>query len=107
MVDGRACGPMKSAKHAGRQIGFTLDRMPSRLQTQLAPILEVGPGSQNWLALDRIHCGDARRLLPKIRPNSISLSVWSPPYFVGKAYEAHLTFQDWQELIHKVIAEHF
>jgi site-specific DNA-methyltransferase (adenine-specific) len=33
--------------------------------------------------------------------------VWSPPYFVGKTYESHLSFEDWQELLAVVIAQHF
>jgi len=54
-----------------------------------------------------VYRGDARALLPQIAPNSIALSVWSPPYFVGKKYEAHLTFDDWQSLLEAVIALHY
>ena len=50
------------------------------------------------LELNRIHQGDARKLLPLIKADSIAVSVWSPPYFVGKEYEKYLpTFDDWKE----------
>ena len=60
-----------------------------------------------YLEEDRIHCGDARHLLRQIRPASVALSFWSPPYFVGKSYEKSLSFQDWQDLLSEVIALHF
>ncbi len=60
-----------------------------------------------YLAPNRIYCGDARVLLRKIQPDSVALSFWSPPYFVGKPYEQHLTFSDWQNLLAEVIALHF
>jgi len=60
------------------------------------------------LAVNEIHLGDCRQLLPRIEPDSIACSVWSPPYFVGKEYEAYLeTFEDWQALIRDVIRLHF
>jgi site-specific DNA-methyltransferase (adenine-specific) len=58
------------------------------------------------LAIDQIYRGDARDLLASISPASIALSVWSPPYFVGKSYEKDLTFEEWQELLATVIAQH-
>ena len=61
----------------------------------------------SYLMEDHIYCGDARLLLRKIRPNSISLSVWSPPYHVGKDYEKGMSFQEWEELLSSVIREHF
>lgn len=60
------------------------------------------------LTTNAIHHGDCRELLPLIEPNSIALSMWSPPYFVGKDYEAYLqTFEDWQELLRAVIKLHY
>jgi len=56
---------------------------------------------------DSIVCGDARAWLPCIAPNSIALGVWSPPYFVGKTYEAHLSFDEWCDLLRTVIRCHF
>ena len=37
--------------------------------------------------IDNIYHGDAQELLTEITPNSIALSFWSPPYFLGKDYE--------------------
>ena len=56
---------------------------------------------------NRIYCGDARSMLKLVRRESVSLSFWSPPYFVGKSYEKRLTFEDWQDLIQETIALHF
>ncbi len=41
-----------------------------------------------------------------IPAKSVDLSLWSPPYFVGKSYERNLEFKDWQSLIRSVIDEH-
>jgi DNA modification methylase len=64
-------------------------------------------GRGGWLAENAIHCGDARTLLPQIRPESIALSFWSPPYFVGKSYERDLTFDDWTALLADVVRLHY
>lgn len=55
---------------------------------------------------DGIHEGDCRELLPLVEPESISLSVWSPPYFVGKSYEADLDYAGWLDLLRGVLALH-
>lgn len=60
-----------------------------------------------YLDIDKIYCGDAKRLLKQIRPNSVALSVWSPPYHVGKDYEKDMSFEDWEGLLSTVIKEHF
>ncbi|MDR3349808.1 MAG: site-specific DNA-methyltransferase [Acidaminococcales bacterium] len=60
-----------------------------------------------YLDVNRVYCGDARDLLPKIYPNSISLSVWSPPYHVGKDYEKTMTYGEWVNLLSIVIELHF
>lgn len=59
------------------------------------------------LAINDIYHGDSRVLLKKIEPESISLSIWSPPYYVGKDYEKYLTFSDWEDLLREVIRLHF
>lgn len=60
------------------------------------------------LETNRIYCGDARELLPQIERESVSLSVWSPPYFVGKSYESYLkSYEAWQDLIRETIQLHF
>ncbi len=87
---------------------FTYERLPKHLQDQLRPILNPErPSGVEYLAPNDVYQGDARDLLPKIEPNSIALSVWSPPYFVGKEYESHLSFEDWQALLHSVIKLHY
>lgn len=43
----------------------------------------------------------------QVEPSSVALSVWSPPYFVGKSYEKDLTFEQWKELLREVIKGHF
>jgi DNA modification methylase len=48
----------------------------------------------SFLEPNAIYAGDARDLLDQIEPQSVTLSVWSPPYFVGKSYEKNLTFDD-------------
>ncbi|MDE0675615.1 MAG: site-specific DNA-methyltransferase [bacterium] len=50
--------------------------------------------------------GDARLHMRKMPNSSVDLSFWSPPYYVGKSYEQHLTFEGWQELLRQVIGEH-
>ncbi|MGH9444441.1 MAG: DNA-methyltransferase [Terriglobia bacterium] len=54
-----------------------------------------------------IYHGDARKLIARIEPNSVALSFWSPPYFVGKSYESDISFQEWQELLQRVMSLHF
>lgn len=57
---------------------------------------------------NQIYCGDARELLPRIEPNSIACSVWSPPYFVGKSYEKYLkSYASWRSMLEEVVGLHF
>ena len=55
---------------------------------------------------NRIVTGDAREVLSSLPCESVDLSFWSPPYYVGKSYEKHLSFPEWQELIRDVIRGH-
>ena len=64
-------------------------------------------GTEKHLKENQIYRGDSRALLKKIRPNSIALSVWSPPYFVGKAYEKDVSLAEWKALLREVIKLHF
>ena len=59
-----------------------------------------------YLQDNSIYCGDARETLGRIRPESVALSFWSPPYFVGKSYERDMSFEDWQSLLREVIRLH-
>lgn len=59
------------------------------------------------LVPNSIYHGDSRELLKRIEPDSIALSVWSPPYYVGKDYEKYLSFDEWKALLKEVIRLHF
>jgi len=59
-----------------------------------------------YLELNKIYAGDSKELMLKIRPESVALSFWSPPYFVGKDYEKDETYESWQSLLKTVIANH-
>ena len=65
------------------------------------------PQNGDFLTDNHLYCGDSRTLLHQIEPETVTLSFWSPPYFVGKSYEKHLSFEQWQELLHEVIGLHF
>lgn len=87
---------------------LTLERMPKELQERLRPVLRPAyHRCAHYLQPNAVYQGDARELLRNIEPNSIALSVWSPPYFVGKSYESGLSFDDWQMLLSQVITLHF
>lgn len=58
---------------------------------------------QSYLEENAIHCGDARSLLRQVRPESVALSFWSPPYFVGKSYERDMRYEEWQALVSEVM----
>jgi DNA modification methylase len=89
------------------QLAFKIERLPKGLQDTFRELYVNGKPKTGYLLPNQIYQGDARVLLPKIEPNSLALSVWSPPYFVGKEYEAHLSFEDWQNLLDTVIHLHF
>ena len=63
-------------------------------------------GKGQGAACGRILTGDARRHLAKLPAASIDLSFWSPPYYVGKSYERHLSFDGWCSLLREVIHSH-
>ena len=60
--------------------------------------------TSDWV--NRILTGDARDVLKSLPPESVDLSFWSPPYYVGKSYEKHLSFNDWQVLLRDVVCCH-
>jgi site-specific DNA-methyltransferase (adenine-specific) len=60
-----------------------------------------------FLEVNKVHKGDAPTLIRKIEQNSVSLSVWSPPYFVGKDYEKDLTYEKWVALLQNTIQAHY
>ena len=61
----------------------------------------------DFLKPNDIYCGDSRELMPLIEPNSLALSFWSPPYFLGKDYEQGVTYEEWQQMLKDVISLHF
>ncbi len=91
------------------EIDFKIERLPKGLQDKFRELYSNGNSNEpvQYLRPNEIYLGDAIQLLPQIEPNSIALSVWSPPYFVGKEYEANLSFEDWQDLLKTVIHLHF
>jgi len=75
-------------------------------QTSIKP--SVGQPRYSYpLDENQIYLGDNRDLLPLISRDSVALSVWSPPYFVGKTYEKDLSFEDWKSLLKEVIRLHY
>lgn len=58
------------------------------------------------LATYEVHQGDSVELMYRIEPDSVALSVWSPPYNVGKDYEAGRSTEDWERLLAEVIQGH-
>ncbi len=97
---------MRTETNKADKTSFNMNRLPPELQRQLADVYHERQ-IDDALEVNRIHHGNARELLSKIQPNSIALSIWSPPYFVGKEYESDLSFEDWQNLLSTVIALHF
>lgn len=61
---------------------------------------------KKYLSINKIHHGDTAKLINNIEPNSVALSFWSPPYFVGKNYEKDATFESWQALLKNTIQGH-
>jgi len=83
-------------------------KMPLRVKEKLAGSIRKSQSLSNYLEPNQVYLGDAREYLKKIKPDSIALSVWSPPYFVGKKYESYLRkFEDWKDLLKDVIGLHF
>lgn len=59
-----------------------------------------------WLEPGAVYCADARELARLVRAESVALSVWSPPYHVGKQYERDMSFLDWKNLLRRTIVAH-
>lgn len=58
------------------------------------------------LTVDNIYCGASETLMGRIKPDSIALSIWSPPYHVGKEYEHGQSYDEWQAMLSTVIDLH-
>ena len=61
---------------------------------------------QDYLLPNNLYLGHAPNLIELLRPSSVALSFWSPPYFVGKQYEKNATFDSWQLLLKETIEGH-
>lgn len=59
-----------------------------------------------YIDLDKIYCGTAEKLMKNIEPNSVAVSVWSPPYHVGKQYESGQSYEEWVEMLKVVVENH-
>lgn len=66
----------------------------------------ISTSSEHPELLHNILAGDCREILPSLPAHSIDLSLWSPPYYVGKSYEEGWSFDDWQGLLEDVITLH-
>lgn len=60
----------------------------------------------DYLRHNTVHHGFSEDLMTQIEPESIALSFWSPPYFVGKDYEKDATYESWQQMLKTVIELH-
>ncbi len=87
---------------------FNLDRLPKDLQNQFRELYDVNVADERpGLSLNTVHQGDCRGKLPQIALNSVAVSIWSPPYYVGKNYEKDWTYEEWQSLLRDAITLHF
>jgi len=59
-----------------------------------------------YLKHNQVYLGRSEDLMKRIEPESIAVSFWSPPYFVGKGYEKEETFESWQKTLQQVISNH-
>jgi len=59
-----------------------------------------------FLEVNQVHLGRSEEKMLEIEPATISLSFWSPPYFVGKEYEKDETYESWQGMLKRVIENH-
>ena len=57
------------------------------------------------LSVNNIYLGDSCKLLKLVEEESVSLSFWSPPYFLGKEYEKNESYTSWQSMLQDIIME--
>lgn len=95
-----------SAEHEAHP-AFNRERLPKHLRDTIESPAQSSIAPHDYLEVNAVHHGDARLLLSRIAPGSVALSVWSPPYYVGKQYESHLTYDTWRSLLKTVIALHY
>lgn len=59
------------------------------------------------LSINHIYEGNAIKKLKEIEADSVALSIWSPPYHVGKDYEKDQSYEEWCEMLREVIRLHY
>ena len=59
------------------------------------------------LEANGIYSGDSRELMKQIEPDSLALSFWSPPYFLGKDYEQGVSYEQWQSMVISLMQAQF
>ena len=62
---------------------------------------------KEFLKCNFVYHGDSCVIMKEIEPNSVALSFWSPPYFLGKDYEESATYESWQILLKNIIKLHY
>lgn len=62
---------------------------------------------KSYLKINEIYQGFSEKVMYQLEPNSVALSVWSPPYNVGKDYEKGQSFDDWKKMLNDVIKAHY
>lgn len=55
--------------------------------------------------VNKIYHGEANQVMSKIDDESIDLSIWSPPYFIGD-YKEENSFPDWKGMVSESIRHH-
>lgn len=77
-------------------------------ENSLSPVITIAPPKiyTPAFSFNRIYTGDARKILSSLPSDSVDLSFWSPPYYVGKSYEKEWSFAEWQSLLKEVINLH-
>lgn len=80
---------------------------PTQHETQNSIVSKAAQKPDDaYLSINTIHLGDTTLLLDYVHRESIALSIWSPPYNLGKNYELGMTFDQWQKLIRTTINKH-
>lgn len=59
-----------------------------------------------YIKENTVLCGYAEDLMKRIRKGSVALSVWSPPYNIGKEYEEGQSYEEWKVMLETVIRNH-
>ena len=61
----------------------------------------------SFLEINKIHCGYSEDLIKQIEPETVTCSIWSPPYHLNKEYERGQTYEEWQAMLKEVVYAHF